>query len=103
MSHTRKLQFLPLAVILVLAFTLQTARAQSVYGTIAGNVTGKLSNTATVAAPAGFTDTNPGNNSATATTPLTPQGDLSVSLATGPAAVPGTLVSYTLVVSNSGP
>src|SRR5205085_10166748 len=39
MSHTRKLQFLPLAVILVLAFSLQTARAQSVYGTIAGNVT----------------------------------------------------------------
>src|SRR6266516_4091562 len=39
MPDTRKLQFLSFAVIIVLAFSLQTARAQSVYGTIAGNVT----------------------------------------------------------------
>jgi hypothetical protein len=39
MPGIRKLQFLPLAVVIVLAFSLQTARAQNVYGTIAGNVT----------------------------------------------------------------
>jgi hypothetical protein len=38
MPHLRKLQLLPLAVIFVLALSL-TARAQNVYGTIAGNVT----------------------------------------------------------------
>src|SRR6266851_5278772 len=39
MPDIKKLQFLPLAVIIVLTFSLQTARAQSVYGTIAGTVT----------------------------------------------------------------
>src|SRR5437762_3441462 len=39
MSHLRKLQLLPLAVIAILAFSLQTAQAQNVYGTIAGTVT----------------------------------------------------------------
>ncbi len=39
MPDIKKLQFLPLAVIIVLIFSLQTARAQSVYGTIAGTVT----------------------------------------------------------------
>jgi hypothetical protein len=38
MPHLRKLQLLPLAVIFVLTLSL-TARAQNVYGTIAGNVT----------------------------------------------------------------
>jgi len=39
MPDTRKFHVLPLAVIIVLAFSLQTARAQNVYGTIAGHVT----------------------------------------------------------------
>jgi len=39
MPDIKKLQFLPLAVVIVLTFSLQTARAQSVYGTIAGTVT----------------------------------------------------------------
>ncbi|MGE5168112.1 MAG: hypothetical protein ACM3KT_05800, partial [Deltaproteobacteria bacterium] len=39
--------------------------------TIAASATGSLSNTATVAAPGGVTDPNPGNNSATDTDALT--------------------------------
>jgi len=39
MLHLRKAQLLPLAVIFVLTLSLQTARAQNVYGTIAGNIT----------------------------------------------------------------
>jgi uncharacterized repeat protein (TIGR01451 family) len=41
-------------------------------GIVTGQVSGTLSNTATLAAPAGFTDTNPANNSATATNSVTP-------------------------------
>src|SRR5947207_8734181 len=39
MANLKKLQLLPIAVIFVLALPLQTARAQNVYGTIAGRVT----------------------------------------------------------------
>jgi Domain of unknown function DUF11/CARDB len=50
---------------------LSLANGQSVSitlsGTIDPNATGAISNTVTVAAPAGVTDTNPGNNSATDT------------------------------------
>ena len=55
-------------------------------------------------APAGVTDTNPGNNSATDTDTLTPQADLAITKTDGVASVsaPGT-TTYTIVVTNNGP
>src|SRR5207249_4051858 len=76
----------------------------TVTGTVDPSATDPLVNTATVTAPSGFTDTNPGNNSASDTDTLTPQGDLSITKTDGfDSAVPGTTVTYTIVVSNSGP
>jgi uncharacterized repeat protein (TIGR01451 family) len=63
-----------------------------------------LDNTATVTPPAGVTDTNPANNSATDTDTLTPQADLSITKTDGETSVvPGTTTTYTIVVSNLGP
>ena len=76
----------------------------TVTGTVLASVTGSLSNTATVAAGAGFTDQVLGNNSATDTDTLTPQGDLSITKTDGIASlVPGMQDTYTIVVSNNGP
>src|SRR5581483_583762 len=73
-------------------------------GTISAGATGSLSNTATVTAPAGVIDPNPGNNSATDTDTLTPQADLQITKTDGKTtAVPGTSDTYTLVVTNAGP
>ena len=73
-------------------------------GTVSPTATGSLANTATVAAPAGLTDANPANNSATDTDTLTPTADLGVTKTDGQAsAVPGTAVTYTITVSNAGP
>src|SRR5262249_41419495 len=52
-----------------------------VTGTITASATGSLSNTATVTQPAGVSDPNPGNNSATDTDTLTPQADLALAKA----------------------
>ncbi len=55
-------------------------------------------------AAAGATDPNPGNNSATDTDTLTPQTDLAITKTDGAASeVPGTPVTYTIVVTNAGP
>jgi uncharacterized repeat protein (TIGR01451 family) len=71
---------------------------------IAPSATGNLSNTASVAAPAGVTDSNPGNNSATDTDTLAPQADLAITKTDGVTTVnPGQAVTYTIVASNSGP
>lgn len=76
----------------------------TITGNVAANATGSFANTATITAPGTFTDTNGGNNSATDTDTLTPQGDLSVTKTDGKTTlVPGTLNTYTIVVSNSGP
>ncbi len=73
-------------------------------GTISAAATGSLSNTATVTAPGGVTDPTPGNNSATDTDTLTPPADLGITKTDGQTtAVPGTPVTYTIVVSNAGP
>ena len=72
--------------------------------TIAPNATGTLSNTATVNPPAGVTDPAPANNSATDTTALDVQYDLSISKTDNQTSdVPGTSISYTIVVTNAGP
>jgi uncharacterized repeat protein (TIGR01451 family) len=73
-------------------------------GTVSPTATGTLVNTATLAAPAGLTDGNPANNTATDTDMLTPQADLIVLKSDGQAtAVPGTVVTYTISVLNGGP
>ncbi|HEY3582719.1 MAG TPA: Ig-like domain-containing protein, partial [Pyrinomonadaceae bacterium] len=76
----------------------------TVNATVKSSATGTLSNTATVTAPAGVTDNDTTNNSATDNDTLTPQADLSVTKSDGVTSkVPGTSVTYTIVVSNSGP
>jgi uncharacterized repeat protein (TIGR01451 family) len=73
-------------------------------GTVSATATGSLANTATVAAAAGTTDPNTANNSAIDTDTLTPTADLAVTKTDGQAsAVPGTPITYTIVVSNAGP
>ena len=66
--------------------------------------TGTLVNSASVAAPAGFTDNNSANNSATDTDDVTAQADLAVTkTASVPSVLPGGAVGYTIVVTNNGP
>ena len=81
----------------------------TVNGTLSAAATGNLINTATVATPAGVSDPNPANNSATDTDTITPtpivgNADLSISKTDGVADVAaGGPVSYTIVASNAGP
>ncbi len=71
---------------------------------ISAAATGTLSNTATVAAPAGVTDPTPGNNSATDTDTLAPQADLSITKTDGvTTATPGGSVTYTITANDAGP
>ena len=75
-----------------------------VTATIASGATGTLANTATVAAAPGTTDPIPANDSATDTDTLTPRSDLSITKTDGASTVvPGTPVTYTVVVANNGP
>jgi uncharacterized repeat protein (TIGR01451 family) len=63
-----------------------------------------LVNTATVTPPANFIDRNPANNSSTDTDTLVRQGDLAVTKTDGQGtAVPGDPLTYTIVVTNTGP
>jgi uncharacterized repeat protein (TIGR01451 family) len=76
----------------------------TVNATVKSSATGTLSNTATVTAPAGVTDNDTSNNTATDTDALTPQADLSITKTDGVTSkVPGTAITYTIVVSNAGP
>lgn len=84
-----------------------------VTGTLSASAGGTLSNTATVAAPAGVTDTTTTNNTATDSDNITSQANLSIvksDSAGGDSAtnaqgsvVAGTAMTYTIVVTNSGP
>ncbi len=70
---------------------------------IASNATGNLVNTATVTAPPGVTDPNPGNNSATDSDALTPQVTLAVVKTDGSATyTPGGTATYTVTVTDTG-
>ncbi len=72
--------------------------------TISAAATGTLSNTATVTAPAGVTDPNPGNNSATDSDALGAQADLAITKTDGvTTATPGGSATYTITASNAGP
>ncbi len=87
------------------SLTTGSSATYTVTAPILSSATGTLSNTATVAAPAGTTDPAAGNNSATDNnTALSVTADLSITKTDGVAtAVPGQSVTYTIVVSNSGP
>jgi uncharacterized repeat protein (TIGR01451 family) len=70
---------------------------------ISGAATGTLSNTATVTAPAGVTDPTPGNNSATDSDTVNPQGaNVSGTKTVGGSFVPGNPVTYTVTLNNGG-
>ena len=76
----------------------------TVNATIAASATGTLSNTATATVGGGVTDPVPGNNSATDTTTLTPQSDLSITLTDSPdPVVAGTNLTYVATLTNNGP
>ncbi|HTX91046.1 MAG TPA: SdrD B-like domain-containing protein, partial [Anaerolineales bacterium] len=88
--------------------TVDLPSGSSLTYTVAANIkssaTGNLVNTATVAAAAGVTETNAANNTATDTDTQHTQVDLSITKTDGVAQyVPGTSVTYTITVSNSGP
>jgi uncharacterized repeat protein (TIGR01451 family) len=71
---------------------------------VAQSATGTVSNTATVAAPAGVTDPTPGNNSATDTDTVSAQANLGITNTDGvTTATPGGSVTYTITASNAGP
>ena len=82
----------------------------TVTATVSPSATGTLANTVTVTAA---NDTNTANNSATVTDNLTPQNDVSVTktdskggssiISSTGSVVPGTIFTYTITVSNSGP
>ncbi len=75
----------------------------TVTGTVSPSATGSLVNTASAQA-VDVKDANPENNSATDTDRPAPMSDLSVVKTDGQtSAVPGTGVTYTVTVSNSGP
>ena len=61
-------------------------------------------NAATIDPPAGVADCDRSNNSASESLPMTPEVDLTLSNTDGQAtAEPGTVVTYTILVSNAGP
>ncbi len=74
----------------------------TINATVAGTARGTLTNTATVTRTE--TDSNPNNDSATETTQVTPQLDISITKtdSVDPVA-PGATLTYTITVTNSGP
>src|SRR5207248_977859 len=75
----------------------------TVDATVAGNATGSIVNTATIAPPAGVTDPNLANNTATDTDALTSQVTLMVAKTDGSATyTPGGTATYTITVTNTG-
>lgn len=73
-------------------------------GVISPTATGVLSNAVAVTSPIGTSDPVPANNSATDTTTLTPTSDLAITKTDGQTnAIPGQPLTYTIVVSSSGP
>jgi uncharacterized repeat protein (TIGR01451 family) len=72
--------------------------------TISGAASGSLTNTATVTEPAGLTDSNPTNNSATDTDTLGGNADLAITKTDGVTSVTaGGSTTYTITASNAGP
>jgi uncharacterized repeat protein (TIGR01451 family) len=76
----------------------------TIHANVSPSANGTLTNTATVTAPGGVTDSNPANNSASDTDSLTPQADLAIAKddATSSVDAGGSTV-YTIVATNNGP
>src|SRR6202030_3334017 len=76
----------------------------TVNATVAGNASGSIANTATIAAPVGISDPTPGNNSATDTDTVNLVADLAITKSDGVASVnAGGSTVYTIVATNNGP
>jgi uncharacterized repeat protein (TIGR01451 family) len=73
-----------------------------VIGTINPGATGTLANTATVVAPAGVTVVKPAATTSTDTLSLLPEADLEVTTNQS-TAVPGTVDTFTITLTNHGP
>jgi uncharacterized repeat protein (TIGR01451 family) len=72
--------------------------------TVRASQTAPVVNTATVTPPATVTDPDPGNNTAVDTDAVAPAANLSITKTDGVgSAVPGTSVTYAIVVANAGP
>jgi uncharacterized repeat protein (TIGR01451 family) len=72
--------------------------------TLSAGASGVITNTATVTVPAGVTDTNPLNNTSSVTVTLAKNAFLGIFKTNNQTvSVPGTAVTYTIVVSNAGP
>ncbi len=87
---------------------LDLAAGQSVTITLSGTpdpaMTGNLVNTATVTPPAGTTDPNPANDTATDTDSPNPVADVAITKTDGKSTyTPGSPVTYTISVINHGP
>jgi uncharacterized repeat protein (TIGR01451 family) len=73
-------------------------------GQISASATGPLANTVTVTAPAGTTDSNPANDTATDTNALQLPADLAVTITDAATTLaPGSVDTYTITVANNGP
>ncbi len=97
-SGTGHLNALPITVAVGAPLTITAS------GLIQPGATGTLTNTANVDEPVGVTDPDLGNNTASASTNLTPQADLSLTKTDHAASqIAGQTVTYTLVVANAGP
>ena len=76
----------------------------TVDATVLSSALGEIENTATATLPAGTTETNPGDNTATNTITVIPVFDLSITKTNGATTVvAGQEVVYTITVGNSGP
>jgi len=64
---------------------------------------GTLTNTATIAVPAGFTDPEPGNDSATDVTGLLSPANLEATKTVAGSFFPNEVVTYTITITNTGP
>ena len=82
-----------------------SAATFTVTAPVLANASGTVSNTATVTAPTGVTETNPGNNSAVDNnTVLGPVADLSITnVVDNPTPNIGDLVTFNIEVTNNGP
>ena len=76
----------------------------TVNATVAAGATGTIVNTASVAAPAGVTDSNLTNNSASDTDSVTVVANLALAKTDGGTTyTPGGTATYSIIVTNSGP
>ncbi|MBB4108686.1 beta strand repeat-containing protein, partial [Pedobacter zeae] len=75
----------------------------TIAGTVAANASGTLNNSVTVTAPAGTTDTNTGNNTATDATTINRSIDFAIAKTSTPnPVIAGEALTYTITLTNNG-